>query len=376
MPPSAQAPVPASRGSARAPTPAFGRAAWEQTLQVGLVIPLQGPAGIFGPSCEASARLAVDEINAGAGVLGRELRLVVIDGGQAPQRVADNVDALVSAQAIDAVAGWHTSAVRQAVAPRTAGRIPYVYTALYEGGESTPGVFLTGETPDRQLFPAIKWMAEELGVRRWCIVGDDYVWPRQSAVAVRRHAERLGVTICDEVYVGLGEEDYEPALSAIERGQPDGVLMLLVGEDGVHFNRAFAARGLHHQTLRLSPLMDESMLLATGSDGTDGLYATAGFFESLGTDSSLAFLRGYTRRHGTQAPVATSMGESCYEGLRLFAELCRRAGRTDVSSLSAVADETVYDGPRGTVHLHDHHLCQPVYVAVADGVDFRVLGRL
>lgn len=358
------------------PTPAPERAAWEQTLQMGLVIPLQGPAGIFGPSCEASARFAADEINSGSGILGRELRLVVIDGGQGPQQVADEVDALVSAQAIDAVAGWHISAVRQAVAPRTAGRIPYVYTALYEGGERTPGVFLTGETPDRQLFPAIRWMAEELGVHRWCIVGDDYVWPRASARAVRRYAERLGVDVCDEVYVRLGADDYEPAMSAIESSRPDGVLMLLVGEDGVHFNRAFAAHGLDQQIVRLSSLMDESMLLATGSDGTHGLYATAGFFESLGTDSSKAFLRGYARRHGLQAPVATSMGESCYEGLRLFAELCRRAGSTQVSSLCAVADRTGYDGPRGAVHLHGHHLCQPVYVAQADGLEFRVLARL
>lgn len=365
---------PASRSAAL--TRAVRRRARDQTLQVALVVPLQGPAGIFGPSCEASARFAVDEINAGSGVLGRELRLAVVDGGQPPERVADEVDALVSARAVDAVVGWHISAVRHEVAPRTAGRVPYVYTALYEGGERTPGVFLTGETPDRQLFPAMRWMAEQLGVRRWCIVGDDYVWPRASARAVRRYAERLGVTVCGEVYVRLGAEDYDKSLAAVERSRPEGVLMLLVGADGVQFNRAFAARGLHEQIVRLSPLMDESMLLATGTEGTAGLYATAGFFESLGTDSSLRFLLGYARCHGLQAPAATTMGESCYEGLRLFAELCRRAGDTHVSSLCAVADGTGYDGPRGAVHLHDRHLCQPVYVARADGLEFEVLDQL
>lgn len=116
------------------------------------------------------------------------------------------------------------------------------------------------------------------------------------------------------------------------------------------------------------------MLLATGTEGTAGLYATAGFFTSLGTDSSLRFLLGYEQE--PQAPVATSMGESCYEGLRLLAELCRRAGDTHVSSLCAVADQTGYDGPRGAVHLHDRHLCQPVYVARADGLEFEVLDQL
>jgi len=346
------------------------------TLHVGLVIPLQGPAGMFGPSCEASADLAVDEINSASGVLGRRLELVLIDGGQRPERVADEVDCLISAGAIDAVAGWHISAVRQAVAPRTAGRVPYVYTALYEGGERTPGVFLTGETPDLQLYPAMRWMGVGLGVRRWFVVGDDYVWPRVSAAAARAYAERLGGQICAESYVRLGSENFGPVLEAIERVRPDGVLMLLVGEDAVQFNRAFAARGLDEQIVRLSPLMDENMLLATGADGTVGLYATAGFFQSLGTASSLQFLAGYTRRHGLQAPAATSLGESCYEGIRLMTELWRRGGSTDLPDICAVADSTGYDGPRGAVHLTDRHLRQQVYVARADGLDFDVLAQL
>jgi urea transport system substrate-binding protein len=97
------------------------------TIELGLVIPLQGPAGIFGPSCEACAQLAADELNLGPGVLAQELNLVVIDGGQAPQQVAAAVSSLVSARAVDAITGWHTSAVRQAVVPRIAGRVPYVY---------------------------------------------------------------------------------------------------------------------------------------------------------------------------------------------------------------------------------------------------------
>ena len=86
------------------------------------------------------------------------------------------------------MAGWHTSAVRQARRPRLRGRVPYVYTAVYEGGERTPGVFLTGETPGRQLLPAMRCMAREIGVRTWCVVGSDYVWPRVSAREVRGFA--------------------------------------------------------------------------------------------------------------------------------------------------------------------------------------------
>ena len=127
-------------------------------LSMALVIPLQGPAGIFGPSCESCATLAMEEINAQGGVLGRELNLVPVDGGAAPSSVAKNVDALIRAGTVEAVTGWHISAVREAVAPVIGGRVPYAYTALYEGGEHRPGVFLTGETPDLQLGPARPWL--------------------------------------------------------------------------------------------------------------------------------------------------------------------------------------------------------------------------
>ncbi|MFI6504194.1 substrate-binding domain-containing protein [Nonomuraea typhae] len=345
-----------------------------ETLAVALVIPLQGPAGIFGPSCELCARLAADEINAGSGLLGHELVFRVVDGGRPPHEVADEVDRLIAAGEVRAVTGWHISAVRQAVAPRIAGRVPYLYTPLYEGGEHTPWVFLTGETPGRQLRPALRWMAEELGVRRWTVVGDDYVWPRESARAARQYVGEN--KIVDEFYVRLGTEDFGGALDRIAQGRGDGVLMLLVGQDAVAFNRAFAAAGLDRDHVRFSPLMDENMLLATGAASTRGLYSAAGFFEGLGTAGSLDFGGRYHARFGPDAPVLNSMGESCFEGVRLLGELVNRAGALDLDSIRRAAEGLVYEGPRGTVRMRDRHLEQAVFLAEADGMDFHVLQQL
>jgi urea transport system substrate-binding protein len=135
-----------------------------EPARVGLVVPLQGPAGLFGPSCEAVAATAVRAIN-DAGVLGRELAVEVIDGGAPPEQVGATVGRLIDDGRIDAVTGWHISAVRHAVAPMTAGRVPYVYTSLYEGGGSRPGVFCSGETPARQIAPALRWLRDVCGVR-------------------------------------------------------------------------------------------------------------------------------------------------------------------------------------------------------------------
>jgi urea transport system substrate-binding protein len=350
--------------------------AGSDVLTVALVIPLGGPAGMFGPSCELSARLAAEELNTAAGIAHRQVRLLAVDGGAAPEHVAAEVDALVSLGVVDAVVGWHISAVRQAIAPCVAHRVPYVYTALYEGGERTPGVFLTGETPASQLLPAMRALAELSGARRWCIVGNDYVWPRVTAAAARRYARRCGGRICAEVFVPLGTPDLGPAVRRIERCDADAVLMLLVGDDAVRFNRCFAARRLDERCLRLSPLMDESMLLASGAGATAGLWTAAGYFEQLVTPESMDFGHRYASRFGSAAPPVGSIGESCYEGVRLLASLSERAGQVDVRAMSEAAASAGYEGPRGTLRLRDNHVDQRVYLARADAFDFDVIAEL
>jgi ABC-type branched-subunit amino acid transport system substrate-binding protein len=345
-------------------------------LSVALVVPLRGPGGIFGPSCELSARLAAEEVNASGGVLGREVRLVAVDGGRPPGQVAAEVESLARLGAIDAVVGWHTSAVRKALAPAVAHLVPYVYTAQYEGGERTPGVFLTGETDGRQLLPAMRLLAESAGVRRWCAVGNDYVWPRATAHAARRWARACGGRLLGAAFLPLGTEDFGAVLRRIERSDADAVLMLLIGADAVHFNRAFAEAGLHQRCLRLSTHMDENMLLGTGADGTAGLWAASGWFETLATAESLDFSRRYALRFGLEAPVVGSLGESCFEGVLLLAALVERAGSTDVHAVHAVRHSVVYEGPRGELRLHGNHLDQRVYLARADTYDFHVVAQL
>jgi urea transport system substrate-binding protein len=304
------------------------------------------------------------------------VRLLTVDGGRAPELVAAEVAALVERGVVDAVTGWHISAVRRALAPLVAHRVPYVYTALYEGGERTPGVFLTGETPVHQLFPAIRVLREQTGARDWCVVGNDYVWPWQTALAARGYVRACGGRIRAEVFVPLGAADFGPALARIERHAPDAVLMLLVGEDAVRFNRAFAAAGLSAHCLRLSTLMDENMLLATGADATEGLWATAGWFETLATPESLDFGRRYAAAFGVAAPPLGSLGESCYEGVCLLAALVRRTGGADVRAIGALREQVGYEGPRGALRLHGNHVAQRVYLARADALAFDVVTQL
>jgi urea transport system substrate-binding protein len=342
-------------------------------VRIALVVPLSGPAGILGPGAELCAQLAAEEVNAAGGILGRELVLLPVDGGAPPARVAGEVEALVATGAAHGVTGWHISSVRQAVAPRVANRVPYVYTALYEGGEHTAGVFLTGETPEVQLFPAMRLLDAERAVAGWFIVGNDYVWPRRTAAAARRYAARHRMRITGTAFHPLGSHDFAGTLRRIAESASDAVLMLLVGNDAVRFNRAFARAGLDAHCLRLSTLMDENMLLASGPSATRDLHSTAGFFASMITPENLDFHGRYAARFGAEAPPLGSLGESCYEGVLLLAALIERARTLDVRAIGASADSVSYEGPRGLLRLRRRHVNQRIYLAAARGVEFDVL---
>lgn len=344
--------------------------------RLGMVVPLQGPAGLFGPSCEAISELAARDLNNSGGVLGREVQIEVIDGGATPSAVAARVQQLLDAGDIDAVSGWHISSVRHALAPVVAGRIPYSYTSLYEGGEVRPGIYCSGETPRQQIAPALKWLRDNVGARKWFVVGDDYIWPHSSLGAVRQFATELDLSLVGGSFVDLGRGNMKQLVETVSNSGCDGVIMLLVGQDAVDFNRAFARRGLDESMIRFSPLMEENMLLASGPRATRNLFASAAYFRSMVDGNSMDLLGRYIALHGAHAPALNNAAESCYEGIHTLSALVRRADSTHPRDLDAVVEGAAHDGPRGTVEFRDRVARQKIQLAVADGLDFSIIATL
>jgi ABC-type branched-subunit amino acid transport system substrate-binding protein len=336
--------------------------------RLAVVAPFQGPAGMFGPSCQTVTELAVHELNSASGVAGREVSVEWVDGGDQPVAVGARIRQLIAQERIDAVTGWHISSVRQAIARETEGKIPYAYTSLYEGGERRKGVYCLGETPGTQIAPALEWLRDELGLRRWLVVGDDYIWPRLSSRAVRRFGPALGLDVVGERFVPYGSGRISQLVDLAERTECDGVIMLLVGQHAVEFNRLFVRRGLDERLVRYSPLMEENMLLASGARATGNLYVSASYFRSLATADSLDLVSAYTRLHGPSAPPLNNMAESCYEGIRFLAHAARKS-----QPGTASPDEFSYSGPRGTVSLDGGNASLPVHIAAASGLDFDIL---
>ena len=338
---------------------------------VGLLVPINGSAGIWGPSSIACAQLAQAEINAAGGLLERRLRLCVIDSSDEALEVGSVTAQLMHAGAIDAIVGMHTSQVRQRVLKDVARQIPYVYTPLYEGGERTPGVFAIGETPGRQLRPAIEYLASRYRARRWMFVGNDYCWPRVShRLAARYVAEQGGEVVADR-YLPFNVDDFSELLDEIRKLKPHAILLSLIGQDAVQFNRAFGDLGLARDMFRLSCAIEENGLLAIGADNTEGLYVSSGYFGSLESDANMAFKERYHNHFGQRAPTLNALGQSTYEGVHFMAALARRAADDDAPLLGDRAPPLAFRSVRGISYFGNERCAHPTYLAEAGGHFFQ-----
>jgi ABC-type branched-subunit amino acid transport system substrate-binding protein len=143
----------------------------ERAFEVGLLVPTSGSAGIWGPSTIACAQLAAEEINRSGGLLGQEVRLRIVDAADEVSELAERTDQMLDDAQIDAIVGMHISSVRQKLLGAVRGRVPYVYTPLYEGGERTAGVYAIGETPQQQLRPALHTLTERFALKRLGVAG-------------------------------------------------------------------------------------------------------------------------------------------------------------------------------------------------------------
>ena len=350
----------ALRGSTRLPARPTARA--PGPIRIGLFVPTSGAAGIWGPSAIACARLAADELNAAGGVLGREVTLTVVDAANENLRLRTQTGQLLGERAIDAVVGMHLSSVRKALLPILSGTLPYVYTPLYEGGERHPGVFTLGETPLHQLIPALAALSDNRAPTRWALIGNDYVWPRTSHRYAHVALSRLGCEVVYESFMPLGCADYEPCVDQLEHSGAHAVLLSLVGQDAIDFNRQFAARGLTGQVRRLSCAIEENELLAIGADCTDELYVAGSYFAALATDANLAFQERYRAALGLRAPMLNALGQSTYEGMHFLGALLSRG------NCPLAPNEPVhFHSARGAVWRGNDSLSCPIYLARAEG---------
>lgn len=342
-------------------------------LKVAVMIPQSGPAGLFGPSAKACAELAAETINARGGILGSRIELLFGDAGLAPAEASQAALKLWKGSGAGAVIGMHDSAVRGALVGLFKAQVPYFYTPVYEGGDCSKGTFLLGETPQQQLQPVIPWIAAERQPKKWYLIGNDYIWGRNTNATAKDYIGRTGAQVVGDEYLPFTVDNFDASLARMRDSGADAVLVSLVGGASVGFNKAFASFGLADKALRLGTLIEENTLAGIGPANARNLYASAGYFANIATPSARAFADAYARRFGAQAPALNGLAESVYEGFLMLEAVARKAGALDVAKMDAAAEGAGYSGPRGTVTLKSRHVEQDVYVADVDAKGFRVV---
>ena len=346
-----------------------------QHITLGLCVAQDGAAGIWSPSAMASAELAVAELNQRNGIAGRQVRLVCFNACDESPNFEEELLRSIDSHGIEALVGMHTSAVRERIVQAVGGMLPYVYTPLYEGGEVTPGVFTLGETPAQQLRPAIDWLSRHEKAKRWLFVGNDYVWPRVSNRLARKYVEQTGGVVLDSVYLPFGTQDFSAVLDRLQSLQADAVLVSLVGQDAIAFNRQFGHAGLSRRAVRLSCAIEENVLMGIGSDKTEGLYVAASYFASLQTDANLSLQERFSACHGLRAPVLNALGQSAYEGMHFLAAMFDQNLHLPEHWSHMSKRNLPYQSARGASYMGNHFKNAPIYMARSQGHQFQVVTR-
>ena len=173
-------------------------------LKIGVLVADSGPAALFGPAQRAAAELGAATINAKGGILGRQVEIIFADAGASPAEVAKSAVKLMLSDKVEMIFGSHDSAVRQGVENVVKGKIPYVYTPLFEGDDCSSNVYFLGEVPEQELQKTLPKMVELAKGKTFYLVGNDYVWPRTTNDKAKKYIADLGGTVVAEDYYPLG----------------------------------------------------------------------------------------------------------------------------------------------------------------------------
>ncbi|QDL38068.1 substrate-binding domain-containing protein [Rhodoferax sediminis] len=348
--------------------------AWAASpLKVAVMVPLTGPAGLFGPSAKACAELAVEQLNARGGVLGRKVDLLIGDGGLAPAEAGQAALKLWKGNGAEVFIGMHDSAVRGALEGLFKGQVPYFYTPVYEGGDCSVGTYFNGETPPQQLELPLPWLMAERKVKKWYLIGNDYIWGRNTNAAAKGYITKAGGTVVGDEYQPFSVDNFDSSLARIRDSGADAVLVSLVGGSSVTFNRAFAGFGLADKVVRIGSLIEENTLAGIGVQNAKNLYSSAGYFANIDTPAAKGFSTAYFKRFGDKAPALNGLAESVFEGFLMLSAIAKKANNLKVAAMEHASEGASYEGPRGSVTMHARHVDQNIYVAEVASTGFKVV---
>jgi len=328
------------------------------TIKVGSLNSLSGTMAISEVTVRDAIALAVEEINADGGVLGKQIELIGEDGASEPTVFAEKAEKLISSDCVAAVFGGWTSSSRKAMLPVFESNNALLYYPVqYEGLESSPNIFYTGATTNQQIVPALDYLKEQ-GVKSLYLVGSDYVFPQTANRIIKAYAEANGIEIKGEDYTPLGSTDFSTIVNKVRNSGADAVFNTLNGDSNVAFFREYRNVGLTPEQMPvISVSIAEEEIGGIGVENIAGQLTAWNYYETVDTPENKKFVEAYKEKYGRNKPTSDPM-EAAYTSVYLWKNTVEKAGSFDVDKVKEAADGVTFDAPEGLVTLdgENHHI--------------------
>ena len=365
--------APAATGAAAATAPAGATAAPAASapagasggpIKVGILHSLSGTMAISETSVRDAELLAIEQINAAGGVLGKKIEPIQEDGASDWPTFAEKARKLIQNDQVAVVFGCWTSASRKAVLPvfeKLNGLL--FYPVQYEGLEASPNIFYTGAAPNQQIVPAVEWLLKQ-GKTKMYLLGSDYVFPRTANEIIKAQLKAQKGELSGEEYTPLGHTDYATVISKIQSAKPDVVFNTLNGDSNVAFFKQLKDAGLTADKLpTLSVSIAEEEVRGIGPDVMAGHLASWNYYQTTDTPENKAFVDAYKKKFGEKR-VTDDPIEAAYIGVNIWAKAAAKAGSVDIAKVKEAAKDLQFAAPEGTIKVNgkNQHISKPVRI--------------
>lgn len=339
----------------------------QETVKLGLLHSLSGTIAIAEASLVDAEKLAIEEINATGGVMGRKIEAVVEDGASENSVFAEKARKLLELDKVAAIVGCYTSASRKAILPalgRSNGLL--YYPTYYEGQEQDKHVFYPSQEATQSVIAAVEWLAREKG-KTFFLVGSDYIYPRTCNKIAKPTVAKAGGKVVGEEYAPLGHTEFSSIINKIKAAKPDCIYSTVVGGSNVAFYKQLRAAGLDgSKQVLLSTVVSENEVEGIGKDNAAGYYACMGYFQSIKSPTNEKFVKAFKAKYGQDRVIGDPM-QVAYNSVYLWKMAVEKAKSFDVDKVIAASGGIELDAPEGTVKIHatNHHVWKKVRVGRA-----------
>lgn len=351
-----------------------GLAVTDDTVTIGILHSVTGTMAISETGSVQAEKLAIDQINAQGGILGRKIEYIQEDGASDWPTFAEKAKKLLVNDKVASVMGCWTSASRKAVLPIFEQYNGFLYyPTFYEGLEQSPNVIYTGQEATQQIIAGIDWVVNTKGAKSFYLLGSDYIWPRTSNKIARKHIDKLGLKVVGEDYYPLGHTQFNSVINKIRLKKPDVIYAIVVGGSNVAFYKQLKAAGIDmskEKPTLLTISVTEDEIRGIGGENIVGAYACMKYFQSLENENNEVFVSAFKDMWGEDMVIG-DVTQAAYLGPWLWKAAVEKAGSFDVDKVrEASPGIELASAPEGYVKIHEnHHLWSKTRVgrAKADG---------